>query len=341
MCQPGYTPVGLTPDDHQGEHNISLDDENEDHGGDFPNIPYRPAPIPPQPPAQYYPPAPLSPPHGWTPSPKGKGRALSPLGLSPKSVDKDPFGFAPVPDDEDMYMSRPMTPQVPPEPTPPVTPPRTYPIPEPQTPRQSYLDRTYQLQPQAHKEYPLFPPSFPWNAEGTRHLWLAPGIWADGTDERDDWGISQSPTPLPMVELPPLMGVPTPRQHAPDDMNPPRCSGRIGRPVNRPDNVYGNRPPVDILADRENDPFLGNTPRGNQSPGPSGGGSGNNQPMDDPSPSADLVKMAQDGGAELINFLLRAAASSTVAKGKIPDVSKVSEWQYRDLMCLPKAVQEE
>ena len=103
-----------------------------------------------------------------------------------------------------------------------------------------------------------------------------------------------------MVELPSLMGVPTPRQplveqNAPDNMNHPRRSGRIGRPVNRPDNVYGNRPPVDILADRDDNPFQGNAPRDNQSPGPSGGGSGNNQPMGDPSLSADLVKMAQDG----------------------------------------------
>jgi hypothetical protein len=29
------------------------------------------------------------------------------------------------------------------------------------------------------------------------------------------------------------------------------------------------------------------------------------------------------------------------AKGKIPEVSKVCEWHYRDLMHLPKATQEE
>ena len=55
----------------------------------------------------------------------------------------------------------------------------------------------------------------------------------------------------------------------------------------------------------------------------------------------DLAKIAQDGGAKLINFLLSAAVSSADAKGKIPDVSKVHEWHFRDLMCLPKAVQEE
>jgi Reverse transcriptase (RNA-dependent DNA polymerase) len=51
--------------------------------------------------------------------------------------------------------------------------------------------------------------------------------------------------------------------------------------------------------------------------------------------------MFQDGGAKLINFLLRAAGSSASAKGKIPEVSKVCEWHYRDLMHLSKAMQEE
>jgi hypothetical protein len=51
--------------------------------------------------------------------------------------------------------------------------------------------------------------------------------------------------------------------------------------------------------------------------------------------------MVQEGGAGLINFLLRAAVLSADAKGKIPEVSKVCEWHYRDLMRLPKAMQEE
>jgi hypothetical protein len=37
----GYTPVGLPPDDLQGEHNGPLDDENEDYGGGLPPIPYK------------------------------------------------------------------------------------------------------------------------------------------------------------------------------------------------------------------------------------------------------------------------------------------------------------
>jgi hypothetical protein len=54
-----------------------------------------------------------------------------------------------------------------------------------------------------------------------------------------------------------------------------------------------------------------------------------------------LVKMVQKGGAGLTKFLLSAAVSSAPAKGIIPDVSKVREWHFRDLMRLPKAAQGE
>jgi hypothetical protein len=74
MYCPGYTPVGLSPDDLQGEHNRPLDNENGGNGGGFPPIPIGPAggqvpwqhmqpllqlPLLPQPPA--YPPLPPSP----------------------------------------------------------------------------------------------------------------------------------------------------------------------------------------------------------------------------------------------------------------------------------------
>jgi hypothetical protein len=121
------------------------------------------------------------------------------------------------------------------------------------------------------------------------------------------------------------------QDQAPAALNPPRHLRRIRQPVFNPDNVYRNRPPIDILGD--NDDVFG--PPGNQSPGPSEKNAGN---IVTTTPKA---KMFQDGGATLINFLLRAAVSSADAKGKIPDVSKVHEWHYRDLMHLPKAMQEE
>jgi hypothetical protein len=51
--------------------------------------------------------------------------------------------------------------------------------------------------------------------------------------------------------------------------------------------------------------------------------------------------MVQEGGAGLIKFFLRAAVLSADAKGIIPDVTKVREWHFGDLMRLPKATQEE
>jgi hypothetical protein len=49
----------------------------------------------------------------------------------------------------------------------------------------------------------------------------------------------------------------------------------------------------------------------------------------------------QEGGAGLTKFLLSAAVPSASAKEIIPNVSKVCEWHFRDLMRLPKAAQEE
>jgi hypothetical protein len=43
MRRVGYTPVGLPPDDLQGEHNGPPDNENGEHGGGLPPIPVGPA----------------------------------------------------------------------------------------------------------------------------------------------------------------------------------------------------------------------------------------------------------------------------------------------------------
>ena len=141
-----------------------------------------------------------------------------------------------------------------------------------------------------------------------------------------------TPSPSPSRPVSPRQPVDEPLP-APTMTNPPRRLKRIRQPVFGPDNVYRNRPPAHILRQPDTDDVF--SPPRNQSPGPSRSPSGN-----DPSASASKAKMLQDGGAKLINFLLRAAVSLTDAKGIIPDVSKVREWQYRDLMCLPKAVQE-
>jgi Reverse transcriptase (RNA-dependent DNA polymerase) len=78
-------------------------------------------------------------------------------------------------------------------------------------------------------------------------------------------------------------------------------------------------------------------------PAPSGSGNRPNSPPHEGKGKkhADyLVKMVQEGGAGLTNSLLSAAVSSAPAKEKIPKVSKVHKWHFRDLMHLPKAMQE-
>jgi hypothetical protein len=96
----GYTPVGLPPDDLQGEHNGPLDDENGGYGGGLPLIPVGPAGSqapwqhmqPQQPPMQppwqqqspAYPPLPPSQPSSRSSS------CLSYKNPSPRMISRDP-----------------------------------------------------------------------------------------------------------------------------------------------------------------------------------------------------------------------------------------------------------
>jgi hypothetical protein len=120
----------------------------------------------------------------------------------------------------------------------------------------------------------------------------------------------------------------------------PRHSSCDKRPVVHPDNVYGSQNPTqsEQISNREFREIIEGVPA------PSGSG---NRPDSPPHEGKNkqcadyLVKMVQEGGAGLTNFLLSAAVSSAPAKGKIPDVTKVCEWHFRDLMRLPKAAQEE
>ena len=63
----------------------------------------------------------------------------------------------------------------------------------------------------------------------------------------------------------------------PSLMNPEQHSGRTRRPAIRPDNVYRNQAPIDILADNDNDDITG--PLTDQSPDHSGGAPGDNGPL--------------------------------------------------------------
>jgi hypothetical protein len=101
MHRVGYTPVGLPPDDLQGEHNGPLDDENGKHGGELPPIPVGPAGSqvpwqhmqPQQPPLQLpqqqqhfaYPPLPPSP-----TSSRSSHSCLSYMDPAPRITGRDP-----------------------------------------------------------------------------------------------------------------------------------------------------------------------------------------------------------------------------------------------------------
>jgi hypothetical protein len=141
------------------------------------------------------------------------------------------------------------------------------------------------------------------------------------------------------VEIPYVPNLPPQPQEGPSDSQP-RRSGHERRPVVCPDNVYRSQNPIqsEQMSNREFREIIDNVPA------PSGS---SNRPDSPPHEGkgkqrADyLVKMVQEGGASLTNFLLSAAVSSAPAKGKIPDVIQVCEWHFRDLMRLPKAAQKE
>ena len=146
--------------------------------------------------------------------------------------------------------------------------------------------------------------------------------------------------------IPPIWSVQVPLQPPQLQEEPsgsqPRCSNCERRPAIHPDNVYGSQNPTqsEQMSSQEFREIIEGVPAPSEAPG--------NRPDFPPAKEkgkkcADYLvnKMVQEGGANLINFLLRAAVSSTDAKGKIPDVTRVCEWHFRDLMHLPKATQEE
>ena len=54
-----------------------------------------------------------------------------------------------------------------------------------------------------------------------------------------------------------------------------------------------------------------------------------------------MARMAQEGGVDLIHFLLAKAVSPTDATQILPSPNSVREWQFRDILKFPKEIQEE
>ena len=119
-----------------------------------------------------------------------------------------------------------------------------------------------------------------------------------------------------------------------------RQSERTRVPATRPDNVYRDRAPADILDEDEYTFF---SPGGDQRPGPSGSHAENLGVLSDTSQTNITAKIAWERGAKLINLLLNKAAikPSGQASGELPDVCNVREWHYTDLMRFPEATWKE
>ena len=55
-------------------------------------------------------------------------------------------------------------------------------------------------------------------------------------------------------------------------------------------------------------------------------------------PLESLTSLAQEGGVRYLNYLL---AKADTPHSEVPDVSKIREWSYNDLLRLPKSQQKE
>jgi hypothetical protein len=302
-----YTPVGLPPDDLQGKHNGPPDDESGEYGGGLPPIPVGPAgsQVPWQPMQPQQPPMfpPAYPP--LPPSLSSRSSGLpSPVRSGAPSLSPRHSPAQSSDYDHDFFFSK-----------------------EDQQEyfRKQDIWRQSMEKKKTEEAFQYYSASgnesLDYDVEGN----IRPYLWYRLQEQQGMQNIPQVP-PQPQKE--PLG-------------SQPRCSGRERRPVVCPDNVYGSQNPTqsEQISNRE---FRENI---DDVPAPTGSG---NRPDSPPHEGkgkecADYLvnEMVQEGGAGLIKFLLRAAVSSADAKEKIPEVSKVREWHYRDLMHLPKTAQEE
>jgi Reverse transcriptase (RNA-dependent DNA polymerase) len=313
MRRLGYTPVGLPPDDLQGEHNGPLDDENGEYGNGLPPIPVGPAGG--QAPWQHMQPQqpPLQPPQ-----------------------QQQRFAYPPLP---------------------PLLSSRSSGLLSPVRSRAPSLSPRHSPAPHSDYDHDFF-----FSKEDKQEYFRRQDIWRQGMEKKKtkeafkyysaggneplDYDTQGNISPYLWYRLQQqqrMQNVPQPPPQPQEKLSgsQPRRSGHERRPVVRPDNVYGSRNPTqsEQMSNKEFREIIDDVPA------PSGS---SNRPDSPPyegkgKKRADYLvdQMVQKGGVGLINFFLRAAVSSADAKEKIPEVSKVHEWHYRDLMRLPKATQEE
>jgi hypothetical protein len=325
----GYTPVGLPPDDLQGEHNRPPDDENGEYGGVLPPIPMGPAggqapwqPMQPQQPPMF--------PPAYPPLPPSQPFSCSSSHLSYKDPSPQMFSRDPTPP---RYQTDPPEERAP-------SPWRdTHVLPPPMRLRQPWDDWTpyarwfYNHATQEDNDLKLRDPDIFWLDELIGDQNLSP---EQHRLCREQMGIPPIPSHCRLAaeqapwrptrdergEELPYIPDPQPQPQEGLSGSQSKCSSRERRPVVHPDNVYGSRNPTqsEQMSNREFRKIIDDVPE------PSGSGNRPDSPLHEGKGKEHvdyLVKIVQEGGASLIKFLLRATVSSTDAKGKIPKVSKV------------------
>src|SRR6266702_2320040 len=140
----------------------------------------------------------------------------------------------------------------------------------------------------------------------------------------------------------------------------PRRSTRVRRPLTRPENVYGERPPTMIIRDiaqtrtwrhltgdqlvssrlrsRQDQRMPGEIPEQSDS-GPPSAESENPHTSEDKVDQQLLTHLAQEGGVKFLDLLLAKAVPLVDLES--PDTSNIREWTFRDILKMPSDTQEE
>ena len=191
-------------------------------------------------------------------------------------------------------------------------------------------------------------PPIPQETDDDGELFPPPRHRSPSPDKRDN---AESEDDGPAQHSPPRT---PPRQHKPlaerQPPPPPRKSGRERKVPSKPDNIYGNRNPVDIEREdrrralgKEREVPVQRVPsapaQGEQQlvPGPSApdaGDSYRDAPLD--MPEEHMARLAQEGGVDWINYLLAKAVADDLS---LPNTLTPRKWTFRDILRMPKQQQ--
>jgi len=174
-------------------------------------------------------------------------------------------------------------------------------------------------------------------------------ISLDDGDDSPDWTTPNPPIPLrdenqvhdsendaPPPEVPDIPAEP-----------PLRCSGRTWIIPSRPDNVYGDRTPTEIIWDVERQTYWKKTVEGSSRTcnippvqllqPDSSVKRDSDDPLDDDEDA--LLKLQKEGGVRFILYLVSKAIPRH--NNDLPSELNVQNWTFRDILCLPAAKQKE